>query len=277
MCVFCLTKVVCEGSLSHSAGAIRPVEQTTKRDRSRVMTRNKVLGLLTVIFIFAGIGFSRLKRNETTQVSKDTVSATMVPLVPPPFELGHEFKTVRGRTWRDRNEAIATVNQVIKFLVQVRNSPELNTEDDRAVWTLIEGYINNPKSLRYGLDFSPNGTWYSARYSCSEKGYFIGSNYLTVTELAMVMYHEMVHEVDCAKKTTPSDATNGERICRFEVHGYAANIRLILALKRHNLLPAEIHGKLGRQNFIDVILEAWPEIARGTFCVWLKAMYQNLQ
>lgn len=209
-----------------------------------------------------------------------TAPAHRTTLVPPPFQLAHEFKTVRGRLWHNQYEAAVTVNGIFPFLLQLRGAPELNIDDDEAVWKLIDEYARQTKLLRYSITpLKGKATWYAAMYGCADDMYIIGTNYLTVPELALTMYHEMVHEVDCTKalaagiSRTDNHYWDSQR-CDFEEHGYAADVRFMLALKGKGLLWTEVQADPQFQNtYMDAIMQAWSAIADGTFCTWLNSMH----
>lgn len=113
-------------------------------------------------------------------------------------------------------------------------------------------------------------------FSCSRDTYYVSTGMeATIPILTMILYHEIMHNVQCQRRMRRLGVTDQAQMaqhlpvpCEHEPPAHAAQIRFFLALYRRGLLPTTLSAdEIGDMH---QTIEAWEALDQRRFCSWYE-------
>ncbi len=116
-------------------------------------------------------------------------------------------------------------------------------------------------------------------YSCMDDGYMVNPTIrLGYANLASAMYHELMHEIQCRELIKKYGVRSGKELppggaprpCEMEARGYAAQIRMLVALNATK--PRGFRDPMNRKDLqlLAQMHETWEALADNRFCEWFE-------
>ncbi len=210
--------------------------------------------------------------------SVGTIVKTVSLPVPAFEQLADPSHKIPERPWAGEEEMKQSFAAALKLVQDLYGSPELATDEDVAIYTLLRQYIANPNTLLVSpILEGPLARSVSFGFNCQRDDYAMSGVYKPVAVLAAGVYHEFQHAAVCHGLITKYGTMPPEQTpaitCRLEPPGYAAEVRFSLALYRKGLWPTELGTKAGEMSDFERFMFVWERLSRGEMCAWLTSLY----
>lgn len=197
----------------------------------------------------------------------------------PDYNLEYEFVPIGGMPHVDPQMITAT----FRFMLSLEGNVAFTSPDDIEIFQLLKDYGSGAKKFKVVPGIVRDGVALSrAAYNCSFNTYRINQTLRpTVELLALTMYHELMHGVQCRRRLKAAglgDDGHAELVpgpealdvCAIEAPAYAAQVRFFSALKIAGKLPKRMSVECGSDvGTLNQTMEVWNAFEGGTFCSWL--------
>ncbi len=246
----------------------------------------RIRTVVGIVLAVVGIAIAVLISDRTQEATKPAVQtasiATSVKEVSPPLpafeQLADPSRKIPERPWAGEEEMKQSFAAALKLIQDLRGSPELATNEDVAIYTLLRHYTANPNTLHVSpILAGPLVRSVSFGFNCQLDNYVMSGVYKPVAVLAAGVYHEFQHAAVCNGLITKYGTMPPEQTpaitCRLEPPGYAAEVRFSLALYRKGLWPTELGTKEGEMSDFERFMFVWERLSRGEMCAWLTSLY----
>jgi len=175
--------------------------------------------------------------------------------------------------WKDNQEFTVAAGKAFELIHSLKGHAELSTPTDDAIFEIVEVYRTGKKKPL--VHYTPNDAS-SGGYKCHlDNVYELDRAKVSIPELAVTLYHEMTHKVQCdniAKLLGIKDYAEmrtkrpNYRRCDIEEPGHASGLRMCAALESMGNLPMRIADLSPYRNLKQKIEGDSREISQGIFC-----------
>ncbi len=164
----------------------------------------------------------------------------------------------------------------------------LTHQDDEKIVALVREYKKGKPfplrtgTMRFGADGKPQQTGQVAGmvYDCTNEVYVVYPGLrMSWIPFTATLYHEMRHEIECKDLLKAQGVYSGREltraksfpsVCAAEGRGYAAQVRMLVALS--NMRPKNSMLTMSKLdlNRLDETLDVWEALAGNKFCEYYR-------